>query len=105
MAKVTSSKGSKGSTVSQRAQPETVKLKITLDRETARLLRLEAFGRDCSLGQVITELVKSSPRRFILVDRAPKVPLGSEGESSAKGSNGHEPQREARPLGLLAEAG
>jgi hypothetical protein len=63
-------KGPKPSPQGVATKPQGVTLKVTVDPETARLLKLEAFGRDCSLGLVVTELVRNSPRRFVLTDRA-----------------------------------
>jgi hypothetical protein len=45
---------------------ETVQIKFTVDRETADVLKVEALGRGCSIGQYVEELVKGSPRRFVL---------------------------------------
>jgi len=104
MARTTATKGPKGNSVGQQQKPETVKLKVSVDRETARLLRLEAFGRDCSLGQVVTDLVRSSPRRFVLVDRGVKGASGSDGSNGPMALNVQEARGEARPLGLLSEA-
>jgi hypothetical protein len=105
MARSQSSKGPKGSSGNSPQKPETVKLKLTLDRETARLLRLEAFGRDCSLGQVVVDLVRSSPRRFVLTDRGSKGTLGSDGSGAGQGSGLSEAHGGVRGLGLVSEAG
>jgi hypothetical protein len=104
MARVKGSKGVEGSKPHGPARPDSVKLKLSIDRETARLLRLEAFGRDCSLGQVVTELVRASPRRFVLTDRlkgsaGPEVP----GQDRPEGSQ--RPRGEAGAFGVVSEAG
>lgn len=88
------------------SKPDVVTLKLSVDRETARLLRLEAFGRDCSLGALVTELVRNAPRRFVLTDRSKgsNVPAvsespedrSSEGPSRAPGGVG--------PFGVVSEA-
>jgi hypothetical protein len=104
MARATNSKVSKGNSVSQPQKPETVKLKVSVDRETARLLRLEAFGRDCSVGQVIAEMVRATPRRFVLVDRGVKGANGVDGLAGSSGQNVQEARGEARPLGLLSDS-
>ena len=82
-----------------------MKLKLSLDPQTVRLLRLEAFGRDCTLSQVITEMVRSIPRRFVLTDRGTKGTVGTEtpplgftsGASVTHGGTGS--------LGVVSEAG
>jgi hypothetical protein len=97
-------RGSKGSD-NLPTKPERVKLKLSLDRETVRLLRLEAFGRDCPVGLVVDELVRSTPQRFVLTDRGSRVPGGhraAEGQGSSEVPGHVGP---ARPLGLLSDAG
>ena len=101
------SKGSKVSKVpgsEAPIKPDTVVLKLTVSRETARVLRLEAFGRDCSLGQVVADLLRSSPRRFVLTERSrgsagPVEPLDPvvPGLSLVCGESG--------PEGLLSDTG
>ncbi len=54
------------------SKPETVVLKITVPLEVKRVLQIEALGRDCSVGAVVAELVKGSPRRFVLSERGAK---------------------------------
>jgi hypothetical protein len=105
MARTNSSQGRKGPTTSQPGKQDLVKVKLTLGRETARLLRLEAFGRDVSLGQVVEDLVRSSPRRFVLVDRGVKGSQGIEGSDGSRHSTAQSPQGDARPLGLVSDAG
>jgi hypothetical protein len=105
MARTASSKGSKGSTTNQRGDAEKIKLKVTLGRETVRLLRLEAFGRDCSLGQVVEELVRSSPRRFVLVDRGVKGHQDLDGSRDSTPTNSPAAPGTSRTLGLLSETG
>jgi hypothetical protein len=105
MARSQSSRGPKGSSGNSPQKPELVKVKLTLDRETARLLRLEAFGRDCSLGQVVQDLVRSSPRRFVLTDRGVKGQGGVEGAGAGQGSESSAAHGGVRGLGLVSEAG
>lgn len=68
-------RGSKGSRVTvvlradQVNKPETVTLKITVPAEVARVLKVEALGRNGTVGQVVAELVESTPRRFVLSER------------------------------------
>lgn len=59
-------------------KPDLVTLKVTLTREVARQLRLEAFGRDVSLGTVVADLVRAAPRRFVLQDRG-RGAVGADG--------------------------
>lgn len=103
-AKSVRSKQPAGSRPGDSHKPETVKLKISVDRETARLIRLEAFGRDVSLGQVVTDMVRATPRRFILQDRA-KGSQGSEGGSVEAGQRGSVAQGGSMALGVVSEAG
>jgi hypothetical protein len=63
---------------------ETVTLKITVPVETKRILQIEALGRGCSLGDVVAELVRSVPRRWVLSERGrgsrdPSVPSAEDG--------------------------
>ncbi len=104
MARVKGSQGSKGSPQPDRPRPDVVKLKLSLDRETARLLRLEAFGRDCSLGQVVAELVKAVPRRFVLVDRA-RGTQAAEATGSPSPPGSQEPRGGPPAFGVVSEAG
>lgn len=100
-------KGSKGSDPHDLVKPQAVTLKITVDRETARLLRLEAFGRDVSLGLVVAEMVRNTPRRFVLMDRA-KGSVGAEGPGHPEGrpaEGGSRPPGAHPALGLVSEAG
>lgn len=96
-------RGSKGSGEGP-VKPERVKLKLSLDRETVRLLRLEAFGRDVPVGLVVDELVRSTPQRFVLTDR------GSRGAGGTRAAEGHGPlespgpRGESRALGLLSDS-
>lgn len=102
-----SAKGSKGSIDPASGKPAVVILKLTLDRDVARLLRLEAFGRDCSLGRVVEDLVRASPRRFVLTDRS-KGLVVAEGSSvpDARASEGASRPAGAVPvLGIHAEVG
>jgi hypothetical protein len=101
-------RGSKGSPASRpdpsSGKPDVVKLKLTLPREVARLIRLEAFGRDCSLGRVVEELVRSSPRRFYLVDRSKGSP-GAEAPASPPAEATQRPRSDPITLGVVSEAG
>jgi hypothetical protein len=51
------------------SKPESVTLKLSLPPEVKRVLLVEALGRNCTVGDVVAELVRSSPRRFVLQDR------------------------------------
>jgi len=53
-----------------------VLLKLRLDEETADRLKLEAHGRKLSVSQVVAELIRSTPKRFVLVDRGAKGSIG-----------------------------
>lgn len=83
-----------------------VKVKLSLDRETLRLIRLEAFGRDCPLGQVVEDLVKASPRRFVLTDRlkGSQVQQGAEGARDLLDGGAQRPQGGPPALGVVSSA-
>lgn len=98
------SKVAAGSRPGEAQKPDSVKLKITVDRETARLIRLEAFGRDVSLGQVVTDMVRAYPRRFVLMDRN-KGAQGSEGQANGPGPGPSSARGDGGPLGVVSEAG
>jgi hypothetical protein len=104
MAKSRSSKGIQGSRPGE-APAAKLKVKLSLDREVLRLLRLEAFGRDCSLGQVVEELVRSSPRRFVLTDRGVRGLPGPEGYSSPSADGVQKARGDVLALGVVSEAG
>jgi hypothetical protein len=104
MARTDGRKGSKGSTRLPAEKPEMVTLKVTVSRDTARLIRLEAFGLDCSLGQVIEGLVRSAPRRFSLVDRGAKGQVGTQGQESPHATTAQDARGEATSLGLVRDS-
>lgn len=104
MAKSRGSKGSKGSD-NLPTPAGAVKLKLTLSAETIHRLKLEAFGRRCSVGAVVEDLVASSPRRFSLVNRGVKGPGVIEAPPERLGPGLQEAQGAARPLSLLSDAG
>jgi hypothetical protein len=99
------SKVSRGISSGSSKKAETVKLKLTLDRETVRLLKLEAFGRDCSLSEVVASMVASIPRRFVLTDRGTRGQVGSQGTQLGFPPRADGAQGEALPLGVVSEAG
>lgn len=95
--------GAKGSAESPRVKSDRVVLKLSVSRETARRLKLESFGRDCSVGLVVDELVGSAPRRFVLMDRA-KGAAVVEGPATSEGQGPSVPTLHRAPLGLVAES-
>jgi hypothetical protein len=101
----TKSKGSKGSDGLRPggdSKPENVTLKITVPREVARLIRLQAFGLDCSLGQVVAEWSRLAPRRFILQDRG-RASVGAEGTPPPTPSETPGLHQATRPLGIASQ--
>jgi hypothetical protein len=77
-------KGTKGASGPSQVAPikaDVVKLKLTVSREVARQLRVEALGRDLSLGDLVADLLRSSPRRFVLSERS----KGSQGPQDSPG--------------------
>jgi hypothetical protein len=77
------------------ARPESVTLKLTVPADVARILKVEALGRNCTVGDVVAELVRLAPRRFVLQDRGRQDsrPGGAQvqsgpGLSSAAGDSG-----------------
>jgi hypothetical protein len=60
---------------------ESVQLKIRVSPDVARKLRLESFGRDCSLGRVVEDWSRLVPTRFYLADRS----KGPDGPSARSG--------------------
>lgn len=96
--------GPKGAAEGSRGKPERVTVKLSLDRETARVLKLEAFGRDVGLGVVVAELVRSAPRRFVLVDRS-KVSSVPEGPATSDGTGPTGPASARPSLGVVSDAG
>ena len=97
-------RGSKGSPVESPNKATRIKVKLSLSIEAHRVLGLEAFGRGVSLGQVVEELIRSSPRRFVLVDRG----RGSQGTIGAEEPTAEGGQRAPGPplaLGVVSEAG
>lgn len=97
-------KGSKGSADIARVKSDRVVLKLSLDRETVRRLKLESFGRDVSVGLVVDELVQASPRRFVLMDRA-RGAQGVEVPAAVEPSAVLGPVVARPALGVVSEAG
>lgn len=98
MAKVTAgSKGSKGSRPGSLAGPARRSLKVSLDPETVRVLKVECLGRECTYGALLDELVRSMPRGYILSARA-KGLVGTEGQPDPAGQR---PQEAPRGLGTI----
>ncbi len=104
MARSKGSKGQLGSRPGEVSRPETVTLKITLPREVARLLKVEAFGRDVSLGRVVEDLVKAAPKRFSIIDRGSRS-QGVEGPSHPSIPGGSSARGDHGTLGLVSEVG
>lgn len=100
-------KGVAGSKVGGQ-KPETVRVKLTIGRETLRRLKLEAFGRgDVPVGQVVDDLVMEKTQRFVLTDRS-KGQSGTEGTTGnllPSGSDRPEFRQDRPTLGLLSETG
>jgi hypothetical protein len=101
MAKARSPKGSQGSRPGEALKPETVTLKVTVSREVARRLKLESFGRDCSLGRVVEDLVRAAPCRFSLVDRG-RGSQGPDVQGSPASPGLSSPRGEVGPLGVVS---
>ena len=92
----------------QSASGDQVRLKITVGRETARLLKLEAFGQESTVGQIVENLVRACPRRFVLVDRskavsAPSAPATPSAPRPSAAEPPQEPQERPRPLVLRSD--
>ncbi len=102
MAKSKGSQSPRGSRPGDALKQSRVKLKLSLDRETVRLLKLEAFGRDLSsVGLVVDELVRSCPRRFVLVDRG-RGSSGAESPAAPSPQDRQEPRQGSGPLGVVS---
>jgi hypothetical protein len=101
MAKASRSKGSQGTSPQEAPKPETVTLKITVTKEIARLLKVEALGRGCSYGDLVTEWSRSVPRRFILTERGRGVDRTSDPSAPATGSP-QSPAGAPHTLGLVS---
>jgi hypothetical protein len=86
------------STTPKVSPPALVTLKVQLPAETVKALRLEGLERGCTVSQVITDLVGSSPTRLVLTRR-------SRGDSGTPGPSvppvPSAPERPAGSLGIV----
>lgn len=99
MARAKGSRVSAGQSSAGQGKPSRVKVKLSLDPETVRRLKLEAFGRDCPVGLVVDEMVAAAPRRFVLMDRA-RGSQGAEVQGSPAAEGVQAAQGAVRALGL-----
>jgi hypothetical protein len=104
MARIKGSRGGDGLRPGEPQKPAKVKLKLSLDRETVRLLKLEAFGRDCPIGQVLDDLVRATPRRFVLTDRGPRSSAAPESPGQAPAEGPSRARGDFPALGVVSEA-
>jgi hypothetical protein len=73
----------------------TVVLKLTLDPEVAKSLRLLSVHRGLTVSQVVADLVAQSPTRLVLQERP-------RGQSTPSAQGPSSAQGEAGPFGLVS---